>query len=116
MIPLTLHKLRFCFYGYFQDKLDEVAIQWNQHRIRKSRATEASGGRPDVIYFFGTLTDSEDQKKAIDRKDYCWAAEYAREPLQYGCSDSFSELTIIMMQENNLSMPKTLQDAETLYT
>ena len=62
------------------------------------------------------LTDSVDQKKAIDTEDYHWAIEYAKEPPQYGCTDSFSELAIIMMQENNLTMPKSLQDAETLYT
>ena len=43
------------------------------------------------------LTDSVDQKKAIDTEDYHWAVEYAKEPPQYGYIDSFSELAIIMM-------------------
>ena len=62
------------------------------------------------------LTDSADQKKAIDRDDYHWAVKNAKEPPQYGCTDSFSELAVIMMQENNLTMSKSLQDTETLYT
>ena len=114
--PSQTQCIRFYFCGYLQDKLDDVTAQWNQHRICKSRSAEASGGRPNVIFFLPYLTDSEDQKKAINREHYHWAVEYAKEPPQYGCTDSFSKLAIIMMQENNLAMSKSLQDAETLYT
>ena len=47
--------------------------QCNQHRIRKYRSAEARGGRPGVLFFLPHLTNSEDQKKGIDREDYHWA-------------------------------------------
>ena len=36
--------------------------------------------------FLAHLADSDNQKKAIDKDDYYWAVEYAREPPQYGSS------------------------------
>ena len=80
----------------------------------ESWLTDSPDGRPNALYFLADLSHAADQKIAIDTEDYGWALEYVKDPLEYGCSEEFTELAITIMQENNL--PKTLQDPETLYT
>ena len=41
--------------------------------------------------------------------------DYCESPSLFGCSADFLELSRIIMQEKNLTVPKNAADAETLY-
>ena len=43
------------------------------------------------------------------------AKSFTKSSNTFGCSEEFSELAIIIIQRQNLSMPKTVSEAETLY-
>ena len=48
--------LRFCFGPIIQKELDELAVSWNNHRIRHSSMAEVPHGIPDMLYFMPHLS------------------------------------------------------------
>ena len=83
--------------------------QWNLHKIRKSTNPESPDGRQ--------ATTSRDLLTPVGADEI----EIAREcccvqPTQFGCSAEFAELALFIMQENNLKMPTSPEEAIILYT
>lgn len=109
--------LKFCFMKIIQEELSRFSQIWNLHKIRKSRNPESPDGRPDVLYFLPDVTASRDLLTAVSPDDI----EIARERCcmnapQFGCSAEFAELALFIMQEKNLTMPSSKEDAIILYT
>ena len=48
--------------------------------------------------------------------DITFAKSFTKYPNIFHCSKEFSELTMVMIQRQNLSMPKTISEAKILYT
>ena len=43
------------------------------------------------------------------------AKSFTKSPNTFGCSEEFSELAMIIIQRQNLGMPKTISEAQKLY-
>ena len=114
-LNLNLQCFRFCFFGALQHKLDETKSLWNSHRIRHIKNSNSPGGRPDVLYFTPEGLGVTDIKFALDSHDVNLTMNYCETPSLFGCSVDFLELSRIIMQEKNLTVPKHASDAKTLY-
>ena len=108
--------LRFCFLGTFQDEQTKFMTFWNHYRIRKVKNSESPCGIPDYLYYNSDPDNnlSTDYKITVDMTDIT-AKSFTKSPNTFGCSEEFSELAMIIIQRQNLSMPKTVSEAEILY-
>ncbi|XP_068697380.1 uncharacterized protein [Montipora foliosa] len=109
--------LKFCFLPVIRNELHKVAVLWNLHKIRPSTNAESPGGRPDMLFFFPECTGGEDLKEFVDLDDVDVAEESCchRSPGS-GCVEEFTHLVSIIMQEQNLNMATTAEEAVILYS
>ncbi|CAG9764650.1 unnamed protein product [Ceutorhynchus assimilis] len=47
--------IQFCSTPLIQKELDQVCLEWNVHRIRKTRNANAPAGRPAIMYEMPSL-------------------------------------------------------------
>ena len=98
-------------------ELYKVAVLWNLHKIRPTNNAESPSGRPDMLYFVSDITGGADLKQDVNIDDI----ELAEQRCCYryaesGCCVEFTQLPSIIMQEQNLDMPDTAEDAVSLYS
>ena len=81
------------------------------------RLSEPSDGRPLVIYeILPEKYDAEDHKIPVNTVDLNYVKRlYSAAPSQFWCSDKFSELAIMIMDDLNLQIPSSFTEAENLY-
>lgn len=99
-----------------RDELQRAARLWNLHRIRPSSNPESPPGRPDMLYFLPEITSTEDYITRVDMDDVEMADEVCcpqHPPLP--CSPEFKALADIIMEEQGQRMPKTPDEAKSLY-
>ena len=98
-------------------ELHKVAVLWNLHKIRPSTSQESPSGRPDMLYFVPEVTGGEDLQVHVDLDDVDLVEDYCcyRSP-ESGCLDEFTQLASIIMQEQNLNIPETAEEALVLYS
>ena len=78
---------------------------------------ESLAGRPDILFFLPEANDARNYLKPVCIKDIEIAEERCcKQPPPNGCDDNFTELAIILMEENNLTMPTTPDEANVLYS
>ena len=114
---LHVECLRFCFYSILQDELYETVENWNHHRIRPSRMAESPHGRPDVLYFLpqNQGQDVRDYKQPVAAHDLDLTDQiYCENTPMFCCTNDFAELAFILMDEHNLEMPRSANEAEIL--
>ena len=115
--PVHVECLKFCYHDILRIELNKVAMLWNLHRIRPSTNTESPAEKPDVMYFIPEITGTTDFKAVVDEDDLQTAREmFAAERPRYGCSATFSELAVLLIEDNGLDLPHDVGEAETLYT
>ena len=108
--------MKFSFYGVIQDDLDNLVDYWNNHKIRTSKLAESPDGRPSIIYESPEKYNAEDHKIPVNMVDLNLAKRlYSAALSQFCCSDKFSELALMMMEDLNLQMPSSFKEAENLY-
>ena len=108
--------LKFSFYGVIQDDLDSLVDYWNDRKIRASKLSESPDGTPSVIYQLPEKYDAEDHRIPVNTVDLNLAKRlYSAAPSQFCCSDEFSELALLIMEDLNLQKPISFEDAENLY-
>ena len=85
--------------------------------MRPSRNVESPSGRPDTLYFLPEINRARNLITPVSLDDIDIAEQRCccRAP-ETGCADEFCELASIIMQEKNLEMPKTAEDAVILYS
>ena len=64
--------------------------------------------RPSVIYELTEKYDAEDHKIPVNKVDLNLAKRLC-------CSDEFSELAFMIMEDLNLQIPSSFKEAENLY-
>lgn len=89
---------------FFQDELDQIALEWNIHKVRKTKNAIGSAGRPAVMYEMPSLYGCDDYLLKIP--------SFAIDALQSEClfietpcDKDFHELCCLVMEENNLIRP-----------
>ena len=115
--PLHVECLRFCFIPLLQKELNRVAQHWNLHKIRPSLNQESPPGRPDVLYFLPELNGVNSYLKSVDDDDELLVAEeLCCENHVMQADETFVELAQMIMNDNNLQIPRTPVEASNLYS
>ena len=108
--------LKFSFYGVIQYDLDNLVDYWNNHKIRTSKLSESPDGSPSVLYELREKYDTEDHKIPVSAVDLNLAKRlYSAATSQFSCSDEFSELALLIMENLKLQIPSSFKEAENLY-
>lgn len=95
--------------------MDQVAIEWNTHKIASSRNRTSPVGKPIVMYNNPELYDTEDYRVFVTDEEALACLEECKF-MNRPCFDiDIYELAVIIMEEHNLELPTTADDAITLY-
>lgn len=111
--PVHVHCLRFCYMDLIRDELHRFARLWNNHRIRPSINWESPSSRPDLLYYLPEVSATQDSLVPIDN-DYAILCEQqlcGMNSTSLNCSEEFSQLANIIMNEENLMLPKGPMEA-----
>jgi len=109
--------LKFCFMQVLRGELYKFAEQWNLHRMRPSTNVESPSGRPDILYFLPEINGARNLITVVSLDDVEVAEQRCcNRPPETGCTDEFCEFASVIMQEKNIEMPKTAEDAVILYS
>lgn len=101
-----------------QKELYRVSIHWNIHRIRPTKNSESPSGHPDVNYFVPGLSTGNitDYISEVDREDIEIVENvFPDRPSPDGCSSEFRELVEMIMEDEDLQIPTTPDEAKQLY-
>ena len=114
---LTYHLkfLRFCLLRILQEELDETRRLWNNHFKRKSRNAECPGGRPDVLFYNPSLVGGRDCRSPFVEADVNLVLLYCETLQLFGSSDDIVDFAALIMNERNITIPRTLHLAEELF-
>lgn len=108
--------LKFCFMDLIQMELHRAALEWNIHKIRPSTNLESPSGKPDVLYFLPELVNAQDYSTLVDTDEINIAETMcAVQPQPKGCCSSFKELAEMIMVDEGLDTPSTVDEARQLY-
>ena len=114
--PLQVECLRYCFMNVLRNELHQVAKLWNLHRIRPSVNSDSPPGQPDLLYFLPQATDTINYATAVDEDDLDVSEFLADVTSASNSADpAFAELAQIIMDEQNLRMPESAEEALRLY-
>ena len=114
--PIHVECLRFCFMPLIQEELHKVAKHWNLLSIRPSHNVESPSGRPDVLYFVPTWTNTRDYITEVDLDDVDVVEDICCDRTSpTHCSEDCRELVDIIMQEEHLQVPSTAREARDLF-
>ena len=91
----------------------EVLNNWNHHRIRPVSNKESPADKPDFLYFIHKGTT--DGKVRVNNNDVITASSICKKIPTLCCGDNFARLAILWMRDVGMDMPKTVNEAETLY-
>ena len=106
-----LRSVSFC--GLFQDDLKKLVAYWNDHKIRTSRSSESLDGRPSITYELPEKYDAKDHKSRVNMVNVnLEKGLYSVLLSQFYCSDEFSELAMVIMEDLNFRLPSGLNEAE----
>ncbi|CAC5399907.1 unnamed protein product [Mytilus coruscus] len=115
--PLHCDCLRFCFTRLLRKGLNNIASEWNQHRlqVRKQREYDCAQGIPDILYFLPEASNTESFGTAVNDDDINTCYEmYVRElPNLYGCSEKLLEIVNII--KPNYTHPENTEQALSLF-
>lgn len=93
-----------------------MARHWNTHGIRPYPNQDTPSGKPDMLFFLPEMTDSQDYKTQVGENDLQITDEnVCKERTSFGCREEFSEVILLIMEDNNLSMPTRVDEAEELF-
>ena len=108
--------LKFCFMDLMQEELHRVVLEWNVHRIRPSANLESPSEKPDILYFLPELKGAQDYSTLIDVDKIEIADQMCATQLQAkGCCPAFKDLGEMIMEDERLDTPTTIDKACQLY-
>ena len=114
---LTYHVevLWFCFIRILQEELNETRELWNNHFVRKIQNAECPRGRPDVLFYNPSLAWGRDCKSPFVEADVNLALPYCETPDLSDSSDSIVDFAGLIMNESNITMPRTPHQTKELF-
>lgn len=98
----------------FQAELEETALVWDMHRIRRSRSN-LPDDRPIALYLLPELWASADYVQSIsdDELEIC-KSECAHDDL-FPCEEELFELGCLYMRANQVDPPTNINECKALY-
>ena len=114
-ISYHVEAIRFCYMGILQNELNETISLWNSHRIRPVRNAECPGGRPDVLYFLSGGDETRDCSFPVTINNFILGQLQCTPQKIFGCTDELINLATIVLRQEGLSIPQTVDEAKHLY-
>ncbi|KAJ8914135.1 hypothetical protein NQ315_016213 [Exocentrus adspersus] len=97
------------------EELNNVVLEWNTHLIRKNRHSHCPSGRPDVIFNFPQIHNSNDHLIVV-QEEHLQTCEEECVFLDCPCSDNdVFDLCKIILEELGSDKPTDPLDAISLY-
>ncbi len=138
MYIYTSDCLRFAFMDLLETELNQIAMEWNTHRMRPTRLSHSPPGIPDELYFIPELAGrykiiygfhhlpfhniiiigTRDYICTVSQQDLQYIRQYIR---QYTSTTDppapleFLDAAEIVMVEKNLDMPTNISEALLLF-
>ncbi|VDI80797.1 Hypothetical predicted protein [Mytilus galloprovincialis] len=111
---LDVNLVQFCCMKLLQAELDETALVWDMHRIRRSRSN-LPDDRPIALYLLPELWASADYVQSIsdDELEIC-KSECAHDDL-FPCEEELFELGCLYMRANQVDPPTNINECKALY-
>ncbi|PIK52036.1 hypothetical protein BSL78_11049 [Apostichopus japonicus] len=107
--------IQFCFLNTIQEELDNTVLQWNTHRISRSRLHPGPFGRPTMMYFAPRTYLTRDFSNHVEPDELEVCREECRFKDDFPCSQEVFELCCVLMNEQNWLPPTSPQEAVDLY-
>ncbi|KAK5648007.1 hypothetical protein RI129_002899 [Pyrocoelia pectoralis] len=107
--------IQFCFLEIIQNELDEIALEWNTHKIQKSRNARSPSGRPIIMYQMPELYNSKDYLIELPLNGLTDILEQECIRLNCACDQDVFDLCILFMTEHNYRVTDDPYDAIKLY-
>ena len=107
--PVHVDCLRFCYMDLIRDELHRFARLWDNHQIRPSINCESPSGRPDLLYYLPEVSATHNFLVPFDKDDVILCEEELCDMKE------FCQLANIIMNEENLMLPKDPMEARNLY-
>ena len=114
-ISYHVEAIRFCYMGILQNELNETISLWKSRGIRPVRNAECSGGRPDVLYFLSGGDETSDCSFPVTINDFILGQLQCTLQAIFGCTDELTNLATIVLRQEGLSIPQTVDEAKHLY-
>lgn len=112
--PVDIDCLRFAFMHIIKKEIEQVALEWNNHSIRHSSYAVVPNGSPEELFFMPSILGPENYLQPVDNDDLLYVQRYAVEPGP-PASYEFLMAADILMSENNLRMPTSVEEALDFY-
>ena len=110
--PLHIECLRFCFGPMIKHDLEIYRKEWNEHSIRKQRARNIPGGKPNVMFKLPENRGLHDFRKHVNLQHVAILEEkYTLTPFLR--NKKFIDTVNVILPE--LLTPATATDAFNLY-
>jgi hypothetical protein len=97
-----------------QRDFDNIAKEWNSHRIRPSHYAESPGGIPDVLYFCPQTAGAERHHHPVCEEELEAAARVVRKK-RCTVPPEFTALAEAVMRDGGYEVPLTATEAKKLY-
>ncbi|KAL1489196.1 hypothetical protein ABEB36_014129 [Hypothenemus hampei] len=109
--------ITYCFMDTIQTELNEFVLEWNNHSIRQTRHSIAPSGRPETMYTFPEVYDTQNYLVSIDPdliniEEFEEVCEFLSIP---SADEDVFELCNIISEEMQLQKPENPYDAMTNY-
>lgn len=113
---LDRNLIQFCCMSLLQFDLDDIVRLWNIHHIRASKNQNSPHGRPVVMYMLPSSYNTRSYLHDVDQNKVDVCQEECTFRRQQVCDEDIDELCRILMEENVLAEPTTIEEAISLYS
>ena len=109
---MDMECLWFSFHRVLQDELDKIKIQWNTHRIRRSRHSHVAGV-PDALFFLPERSGGIQCKHDVTDMQISYLEEQLpTDAERYEAENTvYQEYLFYLMNFHNLQYPTTADEA-----
>ncbi|XP_030585163.1 uncharacterized protein LOC115780219 [Archocentrus centrarchus] len=106
--------VQFCFLHIIQEELNEVALAWNDHRIRPVHNSRSPHGRPSFMYALPDIYGARDclQHVNMEKVEACLEECVFKD---FPCDEDVFHLCVELMAEHALGFTNDVFDTVDLY-
>ena len=98
-----------------QNELNETISLWNSHHIRPVRNAECHVGQPDVLYFLSGGDETTDCSLPVTINGLFLGQLQCTLQAIFCCTDELINLATIVLRQEGLSIPQTVDEANHLH-
>ena len=102
--------------GILQNELNQTISLWNSHCISPVRNAECPGGRPVVLHLLSVGDETSDYSFPVTINSFILGQLQCTPQAIFGCTDKRINQTTIVLRQEDLVIPQTVDKAKCLYS